>query len=60
MTSGYMNCPKCGSQFQYGHHETDSNWQSIWVELPEPWECPMCKSLIITDKEKGYGLRVKD
>ena len=59
MTSGYMNCPKCGEPFRYAHYETDSNWQDIWVELPEPWECPKCKSLIVTDKEKGYGLRVE-
>lgn len=58
MTSGCMNCPKCKEHFQYAYYETDSNFQDMWIELPEPWKCPKCKSLIVTDKEKGYGLRI--
>ena len=62
MTSGCMDCPKCGESFQYAAYE----WQKkglfldkVWVELPEPWKCPKCESLIVTDKEKGYGLIVQ-
>jgi len=58
MTSGYMKCPKCGEDFQYAGYRTDSNWQDVWVEYPEPWKCPKCKSLIIVDKEQGYGLKI--
>lgn len=54
MTSGYMNCPNCGELFQYAGFINGE-----WVETPEPWKCPKCKSLIVTDKQKGYGLRVK-
>ena len=54
MTSGIMNCPKCGESFQY------ADWENgVWVEYPEPWKCPKCKSLIVVDKKKGYGLRVE-
>ena len=53
MTSGYMDCPKCVEKVPYAHYELDE-----WTELPEPWECPKCKSLIITDKAQGYGLRI--
>lgn len=54
MTSGYMKCPNCDAEFQYAGYE-----DGLWVEYPEPWECPNCKSLIVTDKEKGYGLKVE-
>lgn len=52
MTSGYMNCPKCGKAFQYADYDNDGKW----VEHPEPWRCGECGSPIITDKERGYGL----
>ncbi len=54
MTSGYMVCPNCGEDFQYAGYD-----DGVWVEYEEPWECPGCKSLIIVDKMKGYGLLVK-
>lgn len=54
MTSGYMNCPKCEKPFQYAYYIDRK-----WIERKEPWTCPNCKSLIVTDKEKGYGLRVE-
>lgn len=53
MTSGSMNCPKCGTEFQYAGYEN-----GLWVEHPEPWECPKCKSSIITDNQKGWGLTI--
>ncbi len=53
MTSGYMECPKCGENLEYGGYEN-----GVWIEHPEPWKCPKCKRTIITDKEKGYGLKV--
>lgn len=55
MTGGYMNCPKCGAPFQSATYV-----EGEWTELPEPWECPKCKSLIVVDHEKGWGLRVKE
>ncbi len=58
MTSGYMSCPKCGERFQYMRWEKRGLFLEE-IEIPEPWECPKCKSLIVTDKEKGYGLRVE-
>ena len=61
MTSGYMNCPKCGEDFQCSRWEYQKKGiflKQVWVEYPEPWKCPKCKSLIITDKEKGHGLIV--
>ena len=54
MTSGYMNCPKCGEPFQYAGYEN-----GVWIEYPEPWKCPKCEPLIVTYKEKGWGLKVK-
>ncbi len=59
MTSGYMNCPKCGSEFSYGHYEPYNGFQVKWVTTPEPWKCPKCKSHIIVDSEAGYGLKVQ-
>ena len=54
MTSGYMDCPKCGESFEC------AGWENgIWVEYPEPWECLKCKSLIVVDKEEGWGLKVE-
>lgn len=55
MTSGYMNCPKCKSRFQYADYVNGK-----WTEFPEPWDCPNCKSIIVVDHEKGYGLKVKE
>ena len=59
MTSGYMDCPKCGGSFKYMGWEKRGLFL-VEVEIPEPWECPKCKSLIVTDKERGYGLRVEE
>ncbi|KKM89158.1 hypothetical protein LCGC14_1251390 [marine sediment metagenome] len=53
-TSEYMTCPKCGEQSPYGYYIDGK-----WIERKEPWACPNCQSLIVTDKEKGYGLRVE-
>lgn len=49
MTSGYMNCPKCRESFQYMRWEKKGLFL-VEVEIPEPWECPKCKSLIITEE----------
>ena len=57
MTSGHMNCPKCGNPFQYMRWEKRGLFLEE-IELPEPWECQKCKALVVTDKEKGYGLLV--
>ena len=54
MTSGYMNCPKCGCEFQSADYVDGK-----WTEFPEPWECPSCGSLIVVNREKGYGLKIK-
>jgi hypothetical protein len=60
MTSGLMKCPNCCKEFRYAGFKTDHNWQDVWVEYPEPWYCSNCKSYIVTDKEKGYGLKTID
>ena len=53
MTSGKMKCPKCNTSFQY------ADWvNGKWVEFKEPWRCPKCKSLIVLDTDKGYGLKL--
>lgn len=54
MTSGKMECPKCGGAFTYADYVDGK-----WTKFPEPWKCPKCESLIIVDREKGYGLKVK-
>jgi len=59
MTSGYMKCPKCGERFQCAEWRNWGKLSAEWVEIPEPWKCPNCKSLIVTDKEKGYGLKIQ-
>ena len=58
MTSGEMNCPKCGESFRYMEYEKRGAFIGL-VDIPEPWECPKCKSLIIVDRKMGYGLTTK-
>ena len=47
-----MTCPKCRESFEY------ARWKhGEFVEQSEPWDCPNCGIKIVTDKEKGYGLK---
>ena len=55
MTSGHMDCPKCGESFSYMRYEKRGVFLKE-IEIPEPWKCQKCWSLITVDKVKGYGL----
>jgi len=53
MTGGTMKCPKCSTQFIWADYVDGK-----WTEFQEPWKCPKCGSLIVLDREKGYGLKL--
>ena len=38
MTSGYMDCPKCGESFRYMGYEKRGIFLEL-IDIPEPWKC---------------------
>jgi hypothetical protein len=54
MTSGMIECPNCKEPITIGAWKDGE-----YITESEPWLCANCRELVETDKDKGYGLRIR-